>query len=85
MNAAGRYEKLESHRLRAQALGMVSEEVLDTWLERLDELWYSMSPDERSEADRRARSYATRPEEHEVLLLDVAVRIGQQRLPRGAA
>jgi hypothetical protein len=85
MNAAERYEKLESHRLRAQALGMVTEAVLETWLEKLDELWNEMDPAEREAANQRARAHASRPREHEIFVEDVAVRIGERRLPRGAA
>ncbi|QDU65467.1 hypothetical protein Pla86_05320 [Planctomycetes bacterium Pla86] len=84
-SAADRYHRLESQRLRAQALGTISEGQLDAWLEKLDELWHYMNSEERVEANRRASQVVNSSHESDLGLRDVPVEVGGSRLPRTAA
>src|SRR5688572_3491826 len=84
-NIAQRYRLLESQRLRAQALGTISEGQLDTWLEKLDELWERMTPEERADANLRASRLIGRSLPLDLGLRDVAVEVGKSGLPRSAA
>jgi hypothetical protein len=50
---AHRYEQLQLELLSGRGLGVMSQEDEDRILERMDECWWKMTDDERSEAERR--------------------------------
>lgn len=85
MSAADRYYLVERQIMVGRARGTLTEEQEDALLEETDELWLLLTEDERSEVDRRVRSYVTSEAPEDLGLLDRSVDRGDTVAPRIAA